>query len=161
MRFREQPRAVKHGIIVAEHHNCLAARKEDTMLQPNKQTAIYCRTALYDNEGFAIETQKLRLFDFAQKHRFTNLVCYVDNGFSGLSLNRPSFLTMQNAIIEGKVSTVLVVDISRIGRSYIEVTKWLNGMRKMGATIIDISFFSSDGVYSCSPYTMAKGGVQQ
>lgn len=108
------------------------------MLQPNKQTAIYCRTASHDDFGFALDCQKLRLVRYAREHGYANPVVYMDNGFSGLTLDRPSFNEMQQLIREGLVSTVLVMDISRIGRKHIDVLRWIREMQEAGAKVITV-----------------------
>lgn len=106
------------------------------MLQPNKQTAIYCRTAHFDKEGFAIECQKQRMLRYADEHGMCNPVLYIDNGFSGLTLERPSFLEMQAAIVNGNVETVLSADLSRIGRNVFEVLPWIDGIEKLGVRVV-------------------------
>lgn len=108
------------------------------MKQPNKQTAIYCRAASYDDFGFALDNQKFQLAQYAREYGYTDIVVYMDNGFSGLNFDRPSFANMQQAIQDGQISTVLVKDVSRIGRSYIDVTRWVEEMELAGVEIIAI-----------------------
>lgn len=109
------------------------------MKQPNKQTALYCRTASYDDFGFALDSQKLQLVKYAREHGYTNLEVYRDNGFSGLTFDRPSFALMQQAIHDGQISTLIVKDISRIGRSYIDVMRWVRETELAGVEIIAIN----------------------
>lgn len=106
------------------------------MLQPNNQTAIYCRTAHFDNEGFVIECQKQRMLRYADEHGMCNPVFYIDDGFSGLTLERPSFLEMQAAIVKGHVKTVLALNLSRIGRNSFEVLSWIDETEKQGVRVV-------------------------
>lgn len=106
------------------------------MLQPNKQTAIYCRTAHFDKEGLAIESQKQRMLRFAVEHGMGNPVLYIDNGFSGLSLENPAFLEMQATIAGGHVKTVLASNLCRIGRNSFEVLSWIEDIEKLGMRVV-------------------------
>lgn len=125
------------------------------MIQPNKQTAIYCRTASHDDFGFTLDCQKLQLVRYARGHGYANPAVYMDNGCSGLTLDRPSFTKMQLAIREGQVSTVLVKDISRIGRSYIDVLHWVQETEQAGVKVIAVD----DPGFFCEGLTASlKGG---
>lgn len=55
------------------------------------------------------------------KSGFTNLVHYTDDGYSGVSFNRPGFQSMIKEIELGNIGTVIVKDMSRFGRNYLEV----------------------------------------
>lgn len=109
------------------------------MKQPDKQTAIYCRTASHEDFGFVLDCQKLQLVRYAKEHGYTNPVIYMDNGFSGLTLDRPAFSKMQQGIREGEISTVLVKDISRIGRSYTDVIRWVLETEQAGIEVVIIN----------------------
>ena len=90
----------------------------------DKITALYCRLSRDDGEAGdsnSIVHQKEMLASYAKTHNFTNLQYYVDDGISGTTFNRPSFMKMLEDIENGKVSTVIVKDMSRFGRDYIMV----------------------------------------
>lgn len=89
-----------------------------------KWTALYCRLSRDDdNEGDSnsIQHQKQILEKYAKDHSITNYKFYVDDGYSGTSFNRPGFQEMLADIEAGYVNCVIVKDMSRFGRNYLEV----------------------------------------
>ena len=89
-----------------------------------KWTALYCRLSRDDdNEGDSnsIQHQKQILEKYAKDHSITNYKFYVDDGYSGTSFNRPGFQEMLADIEAGYVDCVIVKDMSRFGRNYLEV----------------------------------------
>lgn len=86
--------------------------------------ALYCRLSRDDdNEGDSnsIAHQKQILEKYAKEHGYSNYRLYVDDGFSGTNFNRPGFQEMLADIEDGNVSMVIVKDMSRFGRNYLEV----------------------------------------
>lgn len=89
-----------------------------------KWTTLYCRLSRDDdNEGDSnsIQHQKQILEKYAKDHSITNYKFYVDDGYSGTSFNRPGFQEMLADIEAGYVDCVIVKDMSRFGRNYLEV----------------------------------------
>lgn len=87
-------------------------------------TALYARLSKDDDlvgDSNSIVHQKDILAKYAKEHGFTNIEFYVDDGFSGTNFNRPDFQRMMADAEEGKISTVIVKDMSRFGRDYIMV----------------------------------------
>ena len=87
-------------------------------------TALYARLSKDDDlvgDSNSIVHQKEILSKYAKEHGFTNIEFYVDDGFSGTNFNRPDFQRMMADAEEGKLSTVIVKDMSRFGRDYIMV----------------------------------------
>ena len=87
-------------------------------------TALYARLSKDDDlvgDSNSIVHQKEILAKYAKEHGFTNIEFYVDDGFSGTNFNRPDFQRMMADADEGKISTVIVKDMSRFGRDYIMV----------------------------------------
>lgn len=87
-------------------------------------TALYARLSKDDNlvgDSNSIVHQKEILAKYAKEHGFTNIEFYVDDGFSGTNFNRPDFQRLMADAEEGKISTVIVKDMSRFGRDYIMV----------------------------------------
>ena len=89
-----------------------------------KWDAFYCRLSRDDdNEGDSnsIQHQKQILEKYAKDHSITNYKFYVDDGYSGTNFNRPGFQEMLADIEAGYVDCVIVKDMSRFGRNYLEV----------------------------------------
>lgn len=89
-----------------------------------KITALYCRLSLEDgreNESMSISNQKLMLKDFAEKNGMFRYEYYVDDGYTGRNFNRPGFQRMLADIKAGKIKRVVVKDMSRFGRNYLQV----------------------------------------
>ena len=87
-------------------------------------TALYARLSKDDDlvgDSNSIVHQKEILAKYAKEHGFTNVEFYVDDGYSGTNFNRPDFQRLMADAEEGKISTVIVKDMSRFGRDYIMV----------------------------------------
>ncbi len=87
-------------------------------------TALYCRLSQEDeNKGDSdsIVNQKAILTKYAEENGFTNIQIFVDDGYSGVSFNRPDFQRLLELMEKGKVKTMITKDLSRLGRNYIEV----------------------------------------
>ena len=90
----------------------------------NLITALYPRLSHEDElqgESNSISNQKRILEAFAKQNGFTNLRWYTDDGYSGANFQRPGFQAMLADIEAGKVVTVIVKDMSRLGRNYLQV----------------------------------------
>ena len=93
-------------------------------MQTGKITALYVRFSYDDGidaESGSIEHQKSLLRSYAESNGFTNLSYYADDGYTGTNFNRPDFQRMLGDIQKGLVSTVIVKDMSRFCRNYLEV----------------------------------------
>ena len=87
-------------------------------------TALYPRLSHEDElsgESNSISNQKRILEAYAKQNGFTNLKWYTDDGFSGANFQRPGFQSMLADIEAGLVGTVIVKDMSRLGRNYLQV----------------------------------------
>ena len=94
--------------------------------QTNQQpiTALYPRLSHEDElqgESNSISNQKRILENYAKQNGFSNLRWYTDDGYSGANFQRPGFQAMLADIEAGKVGTVIVKDMSRLGRNYLQV----------------------------------------
>lgn len=99
-------------------------------------TALYARLSDDDpenekkgvgsgKESNSIQNQRMILYDYARAHGYLHPQFFYDDGVSGTTFERPGFKAMEELIEAGKVSTVIVKDLSRFGRNYLEVGNYL------------------------------------
>lgn len=89
-----------------------------------KITALYMRLSRDDEregESNSITNQRVLLTEFAEKNGFGNLQEFVDDGISGVTFQRDGLQALINLVERGQVAVLLVKDMSRLGRNYIEV----------------------------------------
>ena len=121
-------------------------------------TALYCRLSCDDdNEGesLSIENQKKLLTQYADEKGFFNTRFYVDDGISGTTFERDGFKAMLNDVQSGKVKTVIVKDMSRFGRDYIQVgmyTEILFPQNNVRFIAINDSYDSANGDNDFIPF---------
>ena len=65
------------------------------------------------------------LLDYAKRNGYTNTMFFVDDGVSGTTFERPDFIRMEEMIERGEIGTVIVKDLSRFGRNYLETGQYL------------------------------------
>ena len=85
---------------------------------------LYERLSRDDNlegESYSIGNQKKLLAKVAKEKGYTNLVHFLDDSISGVTMDRPGFVEMICQLEQGKAAAVFVKDLSRLGRNYIEV----------------------------------------
>lgn len=83
-------------------------------------------TENHENESDSIANQKKLIEDYLKGHPDIELVSEkVDDGYSGILFDRPAFQEMMQDIMDGKVNCVIVKDLSRLGREYIETGRYL------------------------------------
>lgn len=97
-----------------------------TMLQidNNKITALYCRLSRDDElqgDSNSIIHQKEILKKYADDNGFKNTEFFVDDGYSGTNFNRPDWQRLMELVNQEKVATIIVKDMSRLGRDYLKV----------------------------------------
>lgn len=107
----------------------VAQPKEDNeMLRAtDKITALYCRLSVEDTKdekkngkedlSNSIQNQKAMLLQYARDHRFPHPTFFIDDGYSGVTYDRPGFQKMIDEIEAGHVGTVITKDLSRLGRN--------------------------------------------
>ncbi len=89
-----------------------------------KITALYCRLSRDDElqgDSNSIKNQKAILKKYADDNGFTNTEYFVDDGWSGTNFDRPDFTRLISEVDAGRVGTVIVKDMSRLGRDYLKV----------------------------------------
>lgn len=108
-----------------------------------KITALYERLSKDDEmgESNSISTQKTILSEYAVSKGFNNIRHYTDDGVSGLIFteDRKGFMTLLDDVRESLVDTVIVKDMSRLGRDYLKVAECLELFRKRGIRLISVN----------------------
>lgn len=91
--------------------------------------ADYLRLSSEDGdkaESDSIRNQRSLIQDFVKKHSDISLVEeYVDDGYSGANFERPAFQRMMEDVRNHKINCIIVKDLSRLGRNYIETGRYL------------------------------------
>ena len=92
-------------------------------------TALYCRLSREDGdrvESDSIGNQRKLLEEYIENHPdLTAVECYADDGYTGTNFQRPAFQRMVRDMESGCIRCVLVKDLSRFGRDYIETGRYL------------------------------------
>lgn len=104
-----------------------------TVAKPEKieifQTAIYLRLSLEDNQkkdADSLANQQALLMKYVEARPFLELVgIYTDNGCTGTDFDRPQFKQMMEDARSGKINCIVVKDLSRLGRNYVEAGDYL------------------------------------
>ena len=92
-------------------------------LHDNRITALYCRLSRddgYSDDSCSIDSQKAMLERYASDNGLENYEFFVDDGFTGTNFDRPSFSRMIELAEQNKIGTVVVKDLSRLGREYLQ-----------------------------------------
>ena len=95
------------------------AKKEEI-----KITALYERLSRDDEqagESNSIQNQKKYHEEYARQHGLRNIRHFYDDGYSGTNFNRPGFAALLEEVEAGRVETLVVKDLSRFGRNYLQV----------------------------------------
>ena len=102
--------------------------KEDNEMDQQLITALYCRLSNEDDqegESNSISNQRAILGKYAQDHGFLNPRYFVDDGYTGTNFDRPAMQELLTLVEAGQVRTIIVKDLSRFGREYLQVGQYL------------------------------------
>ncbi|MDI9499667.1 MAG: Recombinase [Pelotomaculum sp. PtaU1.Bin035] len=98
------------------------------MKQANqKYTILYGRLSQEDDregESNSIQNQRMMLEKYAADNGFENTLFLSDDGYSGTNFNRPAWNELMKLVENGEVSTIIVKDMSRLGREYLQVGQY-------------------------------------
>lgn len=118
------------------------------------KTALYCRLSREDGdrpESDSIGNQRKLLAEYVEAHPELEVYdCYCDDGYTGTNFDRPDFQRMLRDITDGRVNCVLVKDLSRFGRDYIDAGRYLERwFPEHGARFVAVTdkIDSSSGAY--------------
>lgn len=98
--------------------------RQTTDKSKNRITALYERLSRDDElagDSNSIVNQKKMLEDYAKSNGYTDLVHFTDDGYSGGNFDRPEWKEMLRQIEDGSIGAVIVKDMSRVGRDYLQV----------------------------------------
>ena len=89
----------------------------------------YIRLSREDNgklDGFSLQNQQNLLMEYIYRHHDLQLYrMYIDNGYSGTNFERPAFEAMMQDVRKGKINCIMVKDLSRLGRNYLETGNYI------------------------------------
>jgi DNA invertase Pin-like site-specific DNA recombinase len=117
----------------------IMAKKKD------RYPALYERLSHDDElqgESNSISNQKRILEDYAAQHGLSDFIHFTDDGISGTRFDRPGFQSLMDEVEADKISVVIIKDMSRFGRDYLQVGTYMELLRKHGTRLIALN----DGV---------------
>ena len=101
------------------------------MASNEKYTVLYGRLSQEDtqktnkaDDSNSIQNQKLLLEKYAAEKGFTNTLFLYDDGYSGTNFNRPGWQQVIELMENGQAETLIVKDMSRLGREYLQVGQY-------------------------------------
>lgn len=108
-------------------------------------------------ESNSIENQRLLLQSFVESRDdvYGEIVEYIDDGYSGTNFDRPSFKRMIEDAKKGKIHTIIVKDLSRLGRDYIGVGDYLEQI----FPVLGVRFIAINSLYDSNDYTGKTVGL--
>lgn len=130
---------------------------QQTPLQ-NKWNALYLRWSRddgTDDESSSIDSQRTMLTQYAREHGFYNTVIYSDDGLTGTNFDRIKFNEMIADIERGKIGTVIIKDLSRLGRNYVEAGHYTDNYfpdRNIRVIAVDDNYDSANGYNDIIPF---------
>lgn len=127
--------------------------------------AIYLRLSKEDKDGIgmkdesnSIRSQRLVVQEYIKAHAdFENMPVleFVDDGLTGANFDRPQFQKMLMLIRAGEISCVVVKDLSRFGRNYLEVGDYLEHV----FPLLNVRFVSVNDGYDSAEHIGSTGGI--
>ena len=105
-----------------------------------EKVVIYLRLSEEDGDGesMSISNQRKTLYEYAAQHNMEIVEEYVDDGVSGYLWSRPSFNRLKRDLNENKIHTIIVKDLSRLGRHNAKVQLFLENILEDGKRVIAI-----------------------
>ena len=119
---------------------------------------MYCRLSRDDGmegDSNSVANQKKLLAKYCKENGFDNIKYYVDDGYTGTNFNRPDFQKLLDDIDMGYISTIIVKDMSRLGRDYLQVGYYTDNYfpdRNIRFIAINDCVDSADGENELAPF---------
>lgn len=110
-------------------------------LQDQINTGVYARLSVEKDEDTSIHTQVMMLHNYIEGHTEFKLVeTYIDNGYTGTNFDRPDFIRMMDDVRAGKIQCIIVKDLSRFGRDFLETGYYIETLLpKLNVRLISIN----------------------
>lgn len=130
---------------MARTKNRYRKETEEGLSLKTYRTGIYIRlsnerTESWRNKSQSLETQENLARSFAKEKGLTITKCYIDYEYSGKTFNRPAYLDMMEDIKNGVINCIIIRDLSRLGRNYIEMGRLIDKVFPfMGVRFISIN----------------------
>jgi len=125
--------------------------RQSAKTENQKITALYERLSSDDDlqgESNSIVNQKKLLEGYARKNGFKNAVHFTDDGVSGTRFDRAGLNQLLEEIEADRVETLIIKDMSRLGRDYLRVGLFMETLRERGIRLIAVN----EGVDSANGY---------
>lgn len=112
-----------------------------TGLYDQISTGVYARLSVEKDEDTSIHTQIMMLHNYVSEHpEFRLTETYIDNGYTGTNFDRPDFIRMMDDVRAGKIQCIIVKDLSRFGRDYLEIGYYIETLLpKLNVRLIAIN----------------------
>jgi DNA invertase Pin-like site-specific DNA recombinase len=123
-------------------HRTMADCGKEKGMKQSKITVLYSRLSRDDElggESMSITHQKQILENFAVKNGLPNWTHFADDGWSGTRWDRPDFIRMMDEIEAGNVETLVIKDMSRLGRDYLRVGLLMEKLREKNVRLIAVA----------------------
>ena len=103
-------------------------------------TAAYLRLSKEDgdDESVSIGNQRRIIEEFARSNNITIDEWYIDDGYSGYTMSRPSFNRLKEDLNNNKIKTIIVKDLSRLGRHNAKVQLFLENIYEVDKRVISL-----------------------
>ena len=108
-------------------------------MQSNNKTALYYRTAQKNLDIVYLDNQMQQLLCYAKQQELGDYVLYADNGFSGITFDRPALALLKADVEAGRIQKIIITNLSRLGRGYVATMQFLQWITGKGATVVSLS----------------------
>ena len=131
---------------------------------PSRDTVGYIRLSVQNKDpSSSIENQQLIIEKWAHQHQLPISRYYIDNGFGGKRFDRPAFQKMIQDIRADKIECIIVKDLSRLGRDYVEIGYYLEKLfpsKRVRFVSINDQFDTVDGITNQDPSAIIQSSTR-
>ena len=142
------------------------AKEDNAMTQYNKITALYSRLSVGDEdrdggESNSIVNQKAFLERYARQEKLTNIRHYIDDDESGRFFDRSAYVRMMDDVESGKIGIVVMKDMTRWGRDYLQVGNAMEIFRRNKVRFIAVNKLNGEKKQLTDQYYALKDEVKE